>query len=44
MVCIENDDNIVNFGNIECGKVSNGVIHLKNKSDVSAIFQVCVHV
>lgn len=40
VVCIENENSIVNFGNIQCGRVSTGLIHLINKSNVSAIFQV----
>lgn len=39
-VCIENEDSIVNFGKTECGKVTTCLMHLKNKSDVQAIFQV----
>ena len=37
-VCIENDT--INFGNIEIGKVSTSLIHLKNKAEVSTFFQV----
>lgn len=39
-MCIENENSVVNFGNIQCGKVSTGLIHLKNRSKISAIFQV----
>lgn len=39
-VCVENENCIVNFGNVECGKSSVGVIHLKNKSNVSTLYQV----
>lgn len=39
-VCIENENSIVSFGNIECGKASTGLVHLKNRSAVAAVFQV----
>ena len=40
---IENEHGVTNFGTIEIGKTSTGFIHLKNNSDVSAIFQVKWH-
>jgi len=34
------DESVVSFGNVECGKSSTGVMHIKNESDVTTVFQV----
>jgi len=34
------DESVVSFGNVECGKSSTGVMHIKNESDVATVFQV----
>lgn len=41
-MCAENENCAVNFGNIQCGKVSTGLIHLRNESKVATLFQVYV--
>lgn len=43
IVKFENEINIITFGNVEVGNISTGLIHLKNSSDVCAIFQVCTY-
>lgn len=41
-VHVVNENAIVNFGNMECGKISHGSIRITNQSDISATFQVCM--
>lgn len=37
---VENEHGVINLGNVKVGKVSTGLVHLKNNSDVCALFQV----
>ena len=34
------EESYISFGNLECGKVGSGVLHIRNDSSVPAIFQV----